>query len=1188
MNFSEENILNKNMNNKKNILFKFKSTFSIFIVSVAFLTIGFYYGVTSVFASTSSVSINQDFHYAWGENVGWIDFSQVKIDYASTTLSGYAYGENIGFISFNCENTNSCIDNNYVVANNNYLGVLGGYAWGENVGWIDFSNVVFATSTGIFSGYAYGENIGNIIFGEGEFDNNKVVASWIEPLSTSTPITSCGTIIHSGTYSLGADIVDTTGTCFTVLADDVIIEGLDPADHTTIHTVTGTGSGYSVDARGIKSGESGHSFTLQNIIFRNFSNGISADANALGNGNGGDVTITNSDIIGGLSTTGSGTGTDGAFVINQSFINIPSGYSWVSNDGGLENVWVFNGNSFNTGTIHGTAKFYGTSDMQGGSVSVCNFYEASRKTGGTCGSVYYLQPYYFSPTSDSLWSNPANWYWKTGNATTSVSGTSPSIPQAQDTVYLGGTPTGIDPTVLSVVYVATGTPNTGNFEVDLTDLAGPNTITNFYNGYNVGNVQGVLNLHNNLTLSAVKGSGAFDTNLVINFYGTSHNDVEGVFGVLNFYEQSYNDLNGTAVSTPNFYDSSYNLNAIQSAVFGGDSNNTGTTTTATFNGTSTNSGFVGTANFNDGSYNTGITNSATFNGESYNIGTSSIATFVGDLAENFYQSSVGFVSGVKTRLYNAIAPQINLTRSFIGSAWTVVADNTLVKLLYRNLINIFGANPSTTLVEQNGGIILRPLNPGVISTCGVLDVENGTYTLDTSESARSYFFNYNFDTCFIIRANGVTIEGAYMTVRTLSNSTSSTAVFATSTPSEDGSYNAFTNITVKNIRFAGFENALNANGSDNLSGAGGNGGVVSFATSTLNANILANGGNGTTNGGNGGSISISNVNARGFTASTTLSANGGDSTSCGNGGNAGYINTSRSGYNIVSVLAGNGSNEGCQGNSSVGNPGSSSGRHTDIGGNSVSNDPAGDASSALNSRSTSAVSSNSGSRSSNFVPGTINQIVLPIQDIKPIKLEKLPTFGTDKKGAFSFLLPLKIFLFASSNVSVLDSLKPYPKLQKYITDTLGFNTDQKLVALYKKPLKLDANAGDIMGIFKVISPKGSALVTTLNVDKKGDLSQHIKVNAKDNYQTLNIQLATTSVTAITGKLNDTNYIFTNNKTNITTTVNIPQKAGTYTFTTSASPLPLVIEVVSTNPTPNITSSTSAPSLWSRVKGWFGL
>ncbi|MEI7513209.1 MAG: hypothetical protein WCJ74_01135, partial [bacterium] len=61
------------------------------------------------------------------------------------------------------------------------------------------------------------------------------------------------------------------------------------------------------------------------------------------------------------------------------------------------------------------------------------------------------------------------------------------------------------------------------------------------------------------------------------------------------------------------------------------------------------------------------------------------------------------------------------------------------------------------------------------------------------------------------------------------------------------------------------------------------------------------------------------------------------------------------------------------------------------------------------------------------------------------------------------------------------------------------------------------------------------------------------------------------------------------KTSITTTINIPQKAGTYTFTTSASPLPLTIEVVSAPVTSNVTTDTNTTqSWWTKVKSFFGM
>ena len=52
--------------------------------------------------------------------------------------------------------------------NRNPDGTLSGYAWGSNVGWINFNptigGVTIDPATGSFDGYAWGENIGWIHF----------------------------------------------------------------------------------------------------------------------------------------------------------------------------------------------------------------------------------------------------------------------------------------------------------------------------------------------------------------------------------------------------------------------------------------------------------------------------------------------------------------------------------------------------------------------------------------------------------------------------------------------------------------------------------------------------------------------------------------------------------------------------------------------------------------------------------------------------------------------------------------------------------------------------------------------------------------------------------------------------------------------------------------------------------------
>ena len=111
--------------------------------------------------------------YAWGENVGWINFNPSQgpgITVTDSAVTGYVWGENIGWINFNPTSGGITNDGN---------GNLSGYAWGENIGWINFnptgSQVIIDGSTGNFSGYAWGENVGWVSF---SCTNCNVNTSW--------------------------------------------------------------------------------------------------------------------------------------------------------------------------------------------------------------------------------------------------------------------------------------------------------------------------------------------------------------------------------------------------------------------------------------------------------------------------------------------------------------------------------------------------------------------------------------------------------------------------------------------------------------------------------------------------------------------------------------------------------------------------------------------------------------------------------------------------------------------------------------------------------------------------------------------------------------------------------------------------------------------------------------------------
>ncbi|MFA4990887.1 MAG: hypothetical protein WC579_03245, partial [Candidatus Paceibacterota bacterium] len=132
-----------------------------------------------------TTNISDTYHYAWSENVGWIDFAypggNIQVPKGEGDLKGFAYilSDN-SWISLNCLSTDSCSTVNYKVSSDTD-GNLTDWAWSENYGWISFSCVTggadsgnicatsdygvnVATSTGEFDGYAWAEHIGWVSF----------------------------------------------------------------------------------------------------------------------------------------------------------------------------------------------------------------------------------------------------------------------------------------------------------------------------------------------------------------------------------------------------------------------------------------------------------------------------------------------------------------------------------------------------------------------------------------------------------------------------------------------------------------------------------------------------------------------------------------------------------------------------------------------------------------------------------------------------------------------------------------------------------------------------------------------------------------------------------------------------------------------------------------------------------------
>jgi hypothetical protein len=690
--------------------------------------------------------------------------------------------------------------------------------------------------------------------------------------------------------------------------------------------------------------------------------------------------------------------------------------------------------------------------------------------------------------------------------------------------------------------------------------------------------------------SGVLGTAIFNatsTNQGAVTTGTFNNSSsnQGTVTTGTFNASSTNAVGGT-VTNATFNNSSVNLGTLVNAIFNGTSYNNATTTgNATFAAGTRNSGTVGgNATFATSTRNEGIVlGTATFSGNSYNVGTTTNATFVGDLAENFFSSVNGVISSVATRMYTSVAPQINQLRSFIDRAWSVVADNTLVKLLFRDRLGIVGlnSNPVTTFVEQNDGAILRPLVPGIITSCGVLDTENGTYIIATSTDIT----NWKYDTCFIVRANGVTLDGNNKTISGLNTSSAVYAILATSTPSVDGTSNAFTNLTVKNIRFQKFAYALNISGTASTTGSGGNAGTVSFATSTLGAGILSNGANGLANGGNGGLVNFTNTSAIGTTASTTISANGGNSTSCGNGGGAGTVNTIDSGYDNVSITAGTGSTAGCPGNPNAGSSGSSgqqtggaSTGATDPVQSSINNAASQAAAAAAAAAAASASTNNGGAGSLNgiFNPNLNPLEFSPTQTFTPFGTSFAENFVPQNTGVtvipypfqgFAVQSPLQFipapnlnlnisaFLFAPLPQTISDALSRIPQIANALSSA-GINTEQSLASLATKPVEL-SNTDIDSGQF-IIKSGETILTTYATYDSNTGLSQLVKVSPN---QSLNISLIPLSTGEVTATYLDQTLTFNTSDEFASTNITTPQNGGRYILRTSSSPIPLLIEVV---------------------------
>ncbi|HHT9146215.1 MAG: carboxypeptidase-like regulatory domain-containing protein [Candidatus Brocadiaceae bacterium] len=177
-----------------------------------FLNIIFMLGISAEVVTAENIDPdNDDSQYAYGENVGYLNFEPggnggSGAEVTNSAVTGYVWGENIGWINLS--------PTSYGGVANDGAGNLSGYAWGENVGWINFAPTyggVTIGTDGVFDGWAWGENIGWIHLKNLAIPY-KVKTAWA-PLSTTPTPTPSSTLTPTPTTTPTTSPVG-TGTVF--------------------------------------------------------------------------------------------------------------------------------------------------------------------------------------------------------------------------------------------------------------------------------------------------------------------------------------------------------------------------------------------------------------------------------------------------------------------------------------------------------------------------------------------------------------------------------------------------------------------------------------------------------------------------------------------------------------------------------------------------------------------------------------------------------------------------------------------------------------------------------------------------------------------------------------------------------------------------------------------------------------
>ena len=561
------------------------------------------------------------------------------------------------------------------------------------------------------------------------------------------------------------------------------------------------------------------------------------------------------------------------------------------------------------------------------------------------------------------------------------------------------------------------------------------------------------------------------------------------------------------------------------------------------------------------------------------------ATFLGDLSENLISGVSGIVNGIKTRLYNALNPQINFVRNFVTDGpWSIIADSTFVNLS-NNIVDLFNASSTThtTLQAINGGFILAPLAPGNITSCGVLS-QPGIYNLAVDIN------NYKYGNCFVITSDGVTLNGNGHTVDAYTSTSSPTstavAIYAEASSTVSSRYDAYTNLTIKNIRFTDFAHGLLGMGADNVGGTAGNGASTTISRSIL-ADVNVSGGDPTEKAGNGGNVTFLSSTSTGAIISL-----GGDSTACGTAGNGGSIVASVDSH-FAAASSSAGKVTGCSGN----NTGTQGTGGSFYGGAAPSSDPDPFPYVPPVVPPTTPVVTGGGSSwaapthtaTSTYTSPFDQPIVLPINLPQKLVLQPLPVFGgTSTKNSFDLIQPISSFLSEPLPTSVTSFFKKSPAFKTFL-QSIGVTYSQDLAALASKPVVVTSKIKLPTGFF-TISSNNKAISTTLTSAPSHPIAQlfHIASNTKLN---ITLRPITTNDTSVV--FNGRTYTLDNANS---LTITAPSKTGKYFLTSPSTPVSLEIDVLSVSnfakevaSEGGVTTPSTNPvtNIFQKVVNWIG-